>query len=260
MKNLVLGSSGFVGKYLCNYLRNKQEEVIEYDIVRNPTEDCRIASLPLDTVDRVYFLSWKVGGSNYLYNPDTQKEQLDWNIKILCNIMEQLQSVPFVFISSQLAENCDTIYGVLKRLGEVWSNLNNGVVVRLWNVYGAFEESSVTSHVIADLIHQALKYNVINLQTTGLERRQFVYIEDVCSALHQSFNYKGTYDVSSFQWNSIYEAALIISNITGCQINCGNKIGSSLFIENKLALPGWKNNYSLTEGLTKTINLFKSLL
>jgi nucleoside-diphosphate-sugar epimerase len=257
MNNLVVGSSGFVGRYLCQYLLNKGENVIEYDIVRSAKEDCRYFKLPLKTIDRVYFLAWMVGGSNYLYDPKTQKEQLDWNSKILNNCMDQL-NVPFVFVSSQLAENNDTIYGVLKKLGEHWTHLNNGVVIRLWNVYGAYEKNSIKSHAIADFIHQAITKNKIILQTTGEEKRQFIYIEDVCDALYHSFNYKGTYDATTLQWNSIYEVAKIISNYTGCQIEKGNKIGSSLIIPNKPLIPNWLATNSLDVGLKKTITLFEN--
>jgi len=256
MNNLILGSSGFVGKYLCQYLKNIGENVIEYDIAKNNKEDCRFQKLPLQNIDRVYFLSWLVGGANYLYHPDTQKEQLDWNIKILTNTMDQLTNVPFVFVSTQLAEDCDTVYGVLKRLGEVWTKLNGGRVIRLWNVYGPYEKSSVKSHVIADFIHQALNTNSIKMMTDGSEKRQFIHADDVCASLHASFKYNGgIYDASSSQWNSVMEVARLISKYTGSQIVPGTKVGTSVMMENKPII--WKPQVSLNEGIKKTIDLFK---
>lgn len=257
VNNLILGSSGFVGTYLCQYLRNKNENVLEYDIINNNEEDCRYSKLPLQNIDRVYFLAWKVGGSNYLYDPKTQKEQLEWNLKILSNCFPQLNGIPFVFISSQLAENNDTIYGVLKKLGEHWTKLNNGTAVKLWNVYGNYEDSSVKSHVVADFIHQALKTKQIKMQTTGEETRQFVYIEDVCDALYNSFNNKGIYDISSLTWNSIYDIANLIKKYTGCEIIKGNKTGTSLIIKNKELVPGFSAKVDLDNGIYKTIELFK---
>lgn len=255
MNNLVIGSSGFVGKYLCEYLISLGENVIEYDIVRDFKEDCRYNKLPLDNIDRVYFLGWKVGGANYLYDPETQKEQLDWNIKILTNSMDQLKNVPFVFVSTQLAENCDTVYGVLKRLGEFWTELNGGRVIRLWNVYGAYEGHTIKSHVVADFVHQALSSEIINMMTNGNEKRQFIYIDDVCKTLHMSFMYKGIYDASSLQWNSINDIAELISKYTGCRIVRGSKEGSSLIIENKPII--YKSHVLLETGIRKTIELFK---
>jgi nucleoside-diphosphate-sugar epimerase len=255
MNNLVLGSSGFVGRYLIQYLRDLGESVVEYDIVRNEHEDCRFFTLPLVNIDRVYFLAWRVGGANYLYDPNTQREQLDWNIKILTNSMDQLIDIPFVFVSSQLAEDCDTVYGVLKRLGEVWTQLNGGRVVRFWNVYGAYEPQSVKSHVVADFVHQALSNDIIRMMTDGQEKRQFIHIDDICRALHLSFEYKGVFDASTLQWNSIYEVAELVSKHTGCQIVRGTKSGSSLVITNKSLI--CEAQTSLDAGIRKTIDLFK---
>ena len=255
MNNLVLGSSGFIGRYLTQYLRDLGENVVEYDIVRNEQEDCRFFTLPLVNIDRVYFLAWQVGGANYLYDPATQREQLDWNIKILTNSMDQLIDIPFVFVSSQLAEDCDTVYGVLKRLGEVWAQLNGGQVVRFWNVYGACEPQSVKSHVVADFIHQALSNNIIQMQTDGKEKRQFIHIDDICRTLRLSFEYKGVFDASTLQWNSIYEVAELVSKYTGCQLIRGAKSGSSLVITNKPLI--CEAQISLDTGIRKTIDLFK---
>lgn len=256
MNNLILGSSGFVGTYLCNYLKKKGEVVIEYDISNDPSQDCRSAQLPLSGIDRVYFLAWKVGGSNYLYDPKTQQEQLEWNSKLLMNCMSQLKNIPFVFVSSQLAENNNTIYGVLKKLGEHWSELNNGVAVRLWNVYGSYEDQTIKSHVVADFIHQAINNKKIIMQTNGNEKRQFIYIEDVCDALYNSFNCKGLFDASTLQWNSIYDVAEIISKYTNCEIITGNNKGSSLIIKNKPLVINWQSKINLDEGLKRTIKLF----
>lgn len=257
MKNLIIGSEGFVGKYLCNYLLSKGEYVVKYDIANNPTQDCRFNQLPLDGIDRVYFLGWMVGGSNYLYDPKTQKEQLDWNLKILSNTMDQLINKDFVFVSSQLAENCNTIYGVLKRLGEVWTELNGGRVVRLWNVYGAYEESTIKSHVIADFIHEALETNNISMLTVGDESRQFIHVEDACKALYMSFNHKGIFDASTLKWDTIYDVAKLISKYTGCTLKQGSKYGTSLIVKNKPLIPYFDAKIFLDEGIQKTIKLFK---
>ena len=171
--NLVLGSEGFVGKAFCRYLEARGERVIHFDLKRGPKEDAREVVLPLAEVDRVYFLAWEVGGAKYLYRDDAQFMQLDWNLKLLLNVMPQLKAsgLPFLFVSSQLAEEYDTVYGVTKRLGEVWTHLMKGVRVRLWNVYGAYEDSTERSHVVADFVWQALTQGEIRMMTTGEDFR-----------------------------------------------------------------------------------------
>ncbi len=98
--NLVIGSEGFIGKVFCDYLEKKGERVTRFDIKRSVHEDARSASLNLDDVDHVYFLAWDVGGAKYLQKEDTQLTQMDWNLKLLLNIMPQLEKAkkPFLFI------------------------------------------------------------------------------------------------------------------------------------------------------------------
>ena len=204
MENLVLGSEGFVGQYLCDYLERKGENVVRFDIKRSNMEDVRFASLPLTGIDRVYFLAWDVGGAKYLYREDNQLHQLKWNMAILQNVMPQLEEskVPFVFTSSQLAED-NTVYGVTKKLGEFWTRQIGGCFIRLCNVYGANEETSERSHVVSDFVNQA-RTGGIQMLSDGSEKRQFLHLEDVCNAMYEL---RG-------QWTSIKDVASIVRRVT----------------------------------------------
>lgn len=261
VKNLVLGSEGFVGKPFCKYLEDMGENVIRFDIKRSPEEDGRLVELSLDDVDRIYFLAWDVGGAKYLYKRDSQFKQLDWNLKLLLNVMPQIQekNTPFLFVSSQLAEEYDTVYGVTKRLGEVWTHLLGGVRVRLWNVYGSIEEPGERSHVVSDFIYQALNSGEIKMMTDGEENRQFIHIDDVCRAFHTALtnNYSGVYDITSFEWVKIIDLANIISKYTGCKVILGSKSGSTPFTPIRGKLPGWTPQVGLDEGLSRLINAMK---
>ena len=259
--NLVIGSDGFVGKPLCTYLKSCGEEVIPFDIKRGDQEDARLATLPLQGVDRVYFLAWEVGGAKYLYRGDIQFVQLDSNLKLMLNVFPQLQAVqlPFLFVSSQLAEEYDTVYGSTKRLGEVWSHLLKGVRVRLWNVYGAYEPASERSHVVADFIWQALTQGEIRMLTTGDELRQFVYIDDVCRAFHQAIGLRldGVYDVTTFELVSVRLVADIIASLTGAKVVPGERRGSTPITPMRGKVTGWASSVTLEQGLERTVALFK---
>jgi len=261
IKNLVIGSDGFVGKPLCKHLIAGGEEIIRFDIKRSKNEDARLASLPLKEVDRVYFLAWEVGGAKYLYRDDIQFLQLDSNLKLMLNVFPQLQAakIPFLFVSSQLAEEYDTVYGSTKRLGEVWSNLLGGARVRLWNVYGAYEPASERSHVVADFVWQALTNGEIRMMTTGEEMRQFIFIDDVCRAFHSAIGLQveGVYDVTSFEWVSVRRIADIIASITGAKVLPGKRIGSTPITPIRGKLQGWIPSVTLEEGLARTVRLFR---
>ena len=71
MKVTILGSSGQIGAYLTEYLRNKGHEVtefdknfnIEHDMTKIPNYRLRHA---IKDSDFVFFLAFDVGGSRYL--------------------------------------------------------------------------------------------------------------------------------------------------------------------------------------------------
>lgn len=260
--NLVIGSEGFVGRSLCAYLENLGEQVVRFDIKRGNHEDARRIALPLQGIDRVYFLAWDVGGAKYLYREDVQFRQLDWNLQLLGNVMPQLRSarIPFLFVSSQLAEEPDTVYGVTKRLGEVWTRLLGGLCLRLWNVYGAYEDETERSHVAADFVHQALTRGRIDMMTTGEEVRQFIHIDDVCAAFHQALSRgcRGRYDVSSSEWVRVLDLALLIGELTGAQVIPGTRLGSTPRTPSVGNLPDWQPAVPLREGVARMINLFRA--
>lgn len=257
--NLVIGSEGFIGKAFCAYLKKKGEKVVQFDIKRDEAEDARYATIDFKGIDRVYFLAWDVGGAKYLYKEDAQIHQLDWNLKLMTNIMPQLHKskIPFLFISSQLAEEYDTVYGVTKRLGEVWTRLiDHGVFIRQWNVYGPIEESTIRSHVVSDFIHQAIHTNRIEMLTTGEEKRNFIHINDVCEAWHMALsqNIQGIHDVTSFEWVKIIDIANMISKLTGAKVIPGKKIGSTPITPIKGKLPGWFPKVTLEDGLQQMVS------
>ena len=255
MRNLILGSEGFVGTALCRCLLEHGEEIIRYDTRRGAHEDLREAQLELDSIDRIYFLAWDVGGAKYLYLEETQHDQLDWNLKILLNLMPQLNlaKVPFLFVSSQLAEEYDNAYGVTKRLGEVWTHIIGGVRVRLWNVYGELEEPSMRSHVVSDFVHQAVMDGRIKMMTSGEERRQFVHIDDVCRAMQMAFDLSpdGIYDITSFEWTTVLRVAQIIAEASGVEVILGAEKGSTPYTPMRGRIPGWLPTVDLVAGLTR---------
>ena len=262
--NLVIGSDGFVGTTFCRFLRDQGEYVRYFDLKRGPSEDARTAKLDLNGVDRVYFLAWEVGGAKYLYREDIQFLQLDSNLKLMLNVFPQLQAakIPFLFVSSQLAEEYDTVYGSTKRLGEVWTHLLGGVRVRLWNVYGAYEPPSERSHVVADFAWQALRTGEIKMLTTGDELRQFIYIDDACRGFHAALDrgLESICDVTSFEWVPVRRVAEIIAGLTSAKVVSGIRRGSTPITPLRGKVPGWAPRTNLEEGLATMLSLYRESL
>lgn len=256
--NLVIGSEGFIGKPFCKYLKSLGEKVIPFDIKRNKKEDARFYKFNFKNIDRVYFLAWDVGGSKYLYQEKFQLSQLHWNLKLLTNVMNQIeeQKPKFLFVSSQLSEE-STVYGTIKRLGELWTQLLGGICIRVWNAYGILEPQDIKSHVISDFVYQAVKFGEIKMMTDGEEWRQFTHIDDLVKAFHVSMTSKEVnrtiYDVCSYEKVQVKEVAEIVSEFTEAKIIAGTKKGQSPEALNKGRIPGWLPTISLKDGVKRMV-------
>ena len=189
MKIAILGSSGQIGSYLTEYLREKNHEVFEFDIVNGDHQD--MTHIPnsylrnaIMNSDFVFFLSFDVGGSHYLKKYQHTFKFINNNARMMVNVfglIEQYEK-PFVFASSQMSSMSYSPYGVLKRVGELYTKSLQGLIVKFWNVYG-IERDMEKAHVITDFIHKGFKTGDINMMTDGKEEREFLYAEDCCEAL-----------------------------------------------------------------------------
>ena len=188
-KILILGSSGQVGAYLTDYLRKKGNEVFEFDVTNGPNQD--LTTIPngqLEALiylsDFVYFLAFDVGGSHYLKKYQHTFKFIDNNTRLMANAFGLIEKYnkPFVFASSQMSNMSYSPYGVLKRVGELYTRSLGGLIVKFWNVYG-IEKDMDNAHVITDFIRKGFESGDIDMMTDGTEAREFLDAEDCCEAL-----------------------------------------------------------------------------
>lgn len=272
MKILVLGSDGQIGQPLTEYLQKLNHIVIEFDIYSNPITDLRIPNIldsVLLTADFVFFLAFDVGGSVYLKNYQNTYDFISNNVKIMNNTFDSLRKIgtPFIFASSQMSQMSYSSYGILKHIGEKYTNCLNGKVIKFWNVYG-FERNLKKSHVITDFILMAKQNGAIQMQTTGNEARQFLYVDDCCKCLNILMNkfYEinlNHLDVSSFEWIKIIDLAKIISsNFNNCPIYEGKEFDDvqrdALKEPDNSILKYWQPETSIQVGIKKIIERYKN--
>jgi len=188
-KILVLGSGGQVGAYLTEYLRCVDVEVMEFDITNGPDQDMTVIpngelEAKIYMADFVYFLAFDVGGSHYLKKYQHTFNFIDNNTRLMANAFGLIEKYkkPFVFASSQMSNMSYSPYGVLKRVGELYTKSLGGLIVKFWNVYG-IEKDMDKAHVITDFIRKGFETGVIDMMTDGTEAREFLYAEDCCEAL-----------------------------------------------------------------------------
>ena len=222
MKVTILGSSGQIGSYLAEYLRNKGHEVTEFDVVRSEDEDLtKIPNTKLQhdirLSDFVFFLAFDVGGSRYLKKYQHTFDFINNNARIMVNVFRWLEEYkkPFVFASSQMSNMSYSPYGVIKNVGELYTKSLEGLIVKFWNVYG-IENDAEKSHAITDFIRKGFETGVIDMLTDGQEEREFLYAEDCCEALetimlnYNEFRSDDDLHVTSFNATKIIDIASII--------------------------------------------------
>ena len=222
MKITILGSSGQIGAYLSEYLRKKGHVVIHFDKVETPNHDMTVIpnqylENAIEAADFVFFLAFDVGGSRYLKKYQHTFQFIDNNARLMANAFGLLKKYNkrFVFASSQMSNMSYSPYGVLKRVGELYTKSLNGLIIKFWNVYGV-EKDFEKSHVITDFIFKAINTGVIDMLTDGQEEREFLYAEDCCEELeaimnnYTQFTSEDDLHITSFNPIKIIEIANII--------------------------------------------------
>ena len=225
MKITVLGSSGQVGAYLTEYLRKKGHTVHEFDVVNGDHHDMTTIPNPelhrvIMDCDFVFFLAFDVGGSRYLKKYQHTFKFIDNNTRLMANAFGLIEKYNkrFVFASSQMSNMSYSPYGVMKRVGELYTTALKGLTVKFWNVYG-IEHDHEKSHVITDFIRKGFEEGDFEMMTDGTEERQFLYAEDCCEALETvmenftDFKPEDPLHITSFRSTSIKEVASIIMGL-----------------------------------------------
>ena len=279
MKITVLGSSGQIGAYLTEYLRGKGHEVKEFDVVNDPEQDLTlIPNILLEDAiqksDFVFFLAFDVGGSRYLKKYQHTFDFINNNTRLMTNVFGLLKKYNkrFVFASSQMSNMSYSPYGVMKRVGELYTNTLKGLTVHFWNVYG-IEHNAEKSHVITDFIRKGFEEGEFEMMTDGTEERQFLYAEDCCEALetvmesYTDFKPEDPLHITSFRGSTIKEVAEIIQgqfNLIG-KDNVKIKPGlakDSVQMDkrneaNNYILGWWTPKTNLQDGIAKVFNAMR---
>ena len=277
----ILGSSGQIGAYLTTYLREKGYKVYEHDLVRGPLEDMTyFPSTLLETKirdsDFVFFLAFDVGGSRYLAKYQHTFDFINNNTRLMAQTFGFLEKYkkPFVFASSQMSHMSYSPYGVLKRVGELYTRSLKGLTVKFWNVYG-IEYDEEKSHVITDFIRKGFEVEdggTVEMLTDGTEERQFLYAEDCCEALEEVMNSFSDFKIddplhiTSFNTTTIKDIASIITgqfNMIGKSVTYKPAEAKDTVQQNKkneanTYITGWwmpKTN--VQDGIAKVFNQMK---
>ena len=278
MRVTILGSSGQIGAYLTEYLRKKGHEVTEFDKNHDEKEDMTvIPNIKLHGAimnsDFVFFLAFDVGGSHYLKKYQHTFGFLDNNARMMVNAFEYIAKYkkPFIFASSQMSSMSYSPYGVMKRVGELYTKSLNGLIVKFWNVYG-IETDMEKAHVITDFIKKGFETGTIDMMTDGTEQREFLYAEDCCEALetimleYSEFTSDSDLHITTFSNTTILEIGKIIQGLfraNGKKVTLNpaqakDEVQKDARNEaNPYIRKWWKAKTSIEDGIEKVFNEMK---
>ena len=279
MRITILGSSGQIGAYLTEYLRNKGHDVREFDMINGEDQDMTKIPNPdlharIATSEFVFFLAFDVGGSRYLKKYQHTFKFIDNNTRMMANAFGYLEQykVPFIFASSQMSNMSYSPYGAMKRVGELYTKSLGGLIVKFWNVYG-IEKDIEKSHVITDFIRKGFETGKIEMLTDGTEKREFLYAEDCCEALEKVMEEYETLDsddnlhITSFHSTTILEIANIIRQlflsdhkiITLIPSEAKDEVQKDARNEaDPYILKLWKPKTSIRDGIKKVFKVMKN--
>jgi len=211
MKILVTGSSGFIGRHLTEFLKNKGITVLPYDQKTDPQDDIldfqRLKDRIKEADGAVHLAAITRPRSAF----EAPKDCVKINIGGTANVLEALRLASLaqgrrpwlIFISSrdvfgepktlplteEAPKNPQNLYGLTKAAGEEMCRIfseSYGLktrVLRFTSVYGAALDDS--DRVIPKFIIQAAKNEPLTILGTGQEIFDFTHVSDIVEGIWQ---------------------------------------------------------------------------
>jgi UDP-glucose 4-epimerase len=302
MKTLITGVAGFLGSALAARLVDEGHEVLGLDDLSAGKEGVipdgvqfelgDIMDRPklwalLQDVECVYHLAARVAVRESILYP---REYNSTNVGGTVSVMEAMRDVGVkrvVFTSSgavygaQVAQPLhedmvpapDSPYAVsklsaeyyVKTIGRLWGI--ETVTLRIFNAYGPGQHLPADHPpVIPYYLRQATKGGSLVVHNSGTQTRDFVYLDDVVSALVQAGQAsdvdEATINIGSGREVSILDLVKSVLEITGVKTEAiynhkasGGVSRMRADITRAELLLGYTPQYTLTEGLTRTLEL-----
>jgi UDP-glucose 4-epimerase len=276
MKILVTGGCGFIGSHLANTLVEKEYEVtvldnlasgkrerlnpkVEFNFgdIRNPS-DIKKAIEGCSTVFHLAALTD--------LRALTEGEDRKVNFEGAENVFSIAQDTGarLIFTSSAAVYgNSETVeYAECKPLSYYGKNKletekicgEDSFIARLFNVYGSYGKSFVNT-----LCKKIPDNEEVDVYGNGSKTRDYIYVDDVVSALLLGLGQKGTYNVGTGIETSVLDLIKTVERVLEkkAKVNFAednkNEIRNSLADISKIRQLGWEPKTSLEKGIRKIL-------
>ena len=295
MNILVTGGTGFIGGHLVNKLKELGHKVVICDLgATSPDYAYDISDYNnllriKDDIDVIYHIAAQTSGYIGLVEPE---RDVDWNMKGTLNICRfaKERGVKKVIYTSSMAvygegdffKETDDInpishYGISKLCGELYLKQYKqyGIdytIFRLFNVYGYGQDmENLNQGMVSIYLAQSLKSKTVEVKGSFDRYRDFVYIDDVVSALVLGLEDKTNseiYNVCNKRKTTVGELLQLIFEVHDDSHlfeakNIGKYDGDqdgNTGDNSKLKELGWKPTMRLEDGIKKFYNEAKENL
>ncbi len=141
------------------------------------------------------------------------------------------------------------------------------IILRYFNPYGPGEDHIPETHAIPNFIKPALAKEKIPLYWKGEQVRDFIYVEDLAAAHIAVLPLTGynVFNVGTKAGTKIIDVVNELSDILGYKLEVedkgerpGDVMATFASSEKLTEATSWNTNVSLKEGLSKTVEYFKS--
>lgn len=230
MKIIITGSSGFIGRHVVDALSSSGDDVVEVDI-DSGKDILDLGNDDFDGVDAVIHLAAysliksrenpaeafrvNVGGLVHIIELCAKN-----NVKLIMASASSVYGVPeYVPVNESHVHKPVSIYGVTKlameNIVEIYHKTHglNYLIFRFTNVYGPGQANGIIPTTIDNIKNS----RTITLTGTGMQTRDFVFIDDVVHFIVRGLEEDkvGTYNLGSGVETAIVMLVRTIGNILG---------------------------------------------
>jgi len=164
-------------------------------------------------------------------------------------------------------------YGITKLLGEKYLQFYQDayglevVCLRYGNVYGPRQNPHGEAGVVAIFATKLLKGEIPTINGDGLQTRDYVFVEDVVAANAKALGHgvKGIYNIGTGVETNVVQIYQAIAKALGVKeaashgpAKAGEQKRSVISFAKIQQELGWSPQFSLAEGIGKTVEYFKS--
>ncbi len=281
-KIIITGASGFIGRALIDYLKDKNCKVIPYSSKNGDVNSQK-------TWDKMQKANVVIHLAAMTYVPDSwehSKKFLSVNSLSLLNAINYCKKnkCRLIFLSSFIYDNVNenpikenalkspqNPYALSKKIAEeiceFYKKVDNldVIILRPFNVFGFGQKKTF---LIPTIINQILDGEIISIMDIK-PRRDYIFINDLINAIEKSILYKGNkyiFNIGSGKSYSVLEVINTLQDLfkTNLSVKCSKKTRKMEIDETIADITlanielNWRPKYTLKSALKEIVDIYQT--